>query len=226
MDYLNKIKNLYIEKNIKINKNKPYAACIIEPRNDPILELVIYNFMYYLSDNWSLYIFHGTDNEQYVKNITKNMGDIYYHNLNVKNLTIRDYNKLCTSIDFYKQFHCDKILIFQLDTLLRKKIPIEYMQYDYVGAPWKNKIVGNGGLSLRDKRAMIDVLSKFPFIYNENEDYYFAKVCLMFNKKIPTFDIACKFSIECVWNDDPIGMHNPHIYNFPSYEKFLELLKI
>jgi hypothetical protein len=227
MNYLYKFKNKCENKIWKIKKNQPRAAVIIEPRSDELLELVLMNFMYFLEDDWSLYIFHGTKNENYVKNITKNMGDIYYVNLNVDNLTVYSYNRLLTSNNFYNQIHCDNILIFQIDTLLRKPIPMDLLKYDYVGAPWTPGIpgiggmVGNGGLSLRRASTMKKIISEHKYD-GVNEDAYFSRHCK--DKYYPAdFETASSFSIETYWHPDPIGIHQPHVQNFPK-DEYLKLL--
>jgi hypothetical protein len=55
-------------------------------------------------------------------------------------------------------------LIFQLDTLLSEQYKnniYNFLDYDYVGAPWAfNHKVGNGGLSLRKKSKMLEILNK------------------------------------------------------------------
>lgn len=210
-----------------IKKNQPLAAVIVEPRQDELLDLVINNFMYFLQKDWSLYIFHGTKNEEYVKEITKNMGDIYLINLKVENLTPEKYNQLLTSEEFYNHFHCEKILIFQTDTLLRKEIPKEFFEYDYVGAPWSKNIsgiwggmVGNGGLSLRKVSKMKQIIKYQKYNPVINEDGYFSYYAKILRFHIPTYDLASKFAIETVFHPDPVGLHKPEMENyFKSKEK-------
>lgn len=201
------IKYLYVFKdkcknqNKKFKKDQKYAAVIIEPREKEIFELVLYNFMYFLSDEWSLYIIHSINNEKYVKNITKDMGDIYFYCLNTDNLNINEYNQLLVSSTFYDIFHCDTVLIFQLDTVLRKKIPIEMLQYDYIGAPWNEKLikignnVGNGGLSIRKVSTMKSIIDTFKYD-GSNEDVFFCKYGWISNLNWAPFDVASKFSVE------------------------------
>jgi hypothetical protein len=87
------------------------------------------------------------------------------------------YNRLMTSERIWEEMIADKILIFQADTRLcsnsRRSIR-DFLEYDYVGAPWQPRHalklnaentrlnggdnmlrVGNGGLSLRSRSAMI-----------------------------------------------------------------------
>lgn len=66
---------------------------------------------------------------------------------------------------------------FQTDSIIlsenKEKIN-SFLQYDYVGAPWTNQNIGNGGLSLRNKNKMIEIIQHKPTIYNQNEDIFFS----------------------------------------------------
>ena len=106
------------------------------------------------------------------------------------------YNNLLKNIDLYENIPTETFLIFQTDTLINPKykhLIYEFIDYDYVGAPWSfNSQVGNGGLSLRKKSKMIDIIKKKKYyleinkhivelnkneheIYvNVNEDSYFS----------------------------------------------------
>ncbi len=93
--------------------------------------------------------------------------------------TIRSYNKLCLSKDFYKRFfHYDYMLVYQSDAYVFKN-DLEYwvqQDYDYIGAPfYKNNrepfdmklwSVGNGGFSLRSIKKCYQLLSRIKFYYS------------------------------------------------------------
>jgi hypothetical protein len=72
------------------------------------------------------------------------------------------YNNLLKNINLYEIIPTENFLIFQTDTLINPKykdLIYEFINYDYVGAPWIiNNQVGNGGLSLRKKSKMIDII--------------------------------------------------------------------
>lgn len=69
-----------------------------------------------------------------------------------------------TNINLYENIPTETFLIFQTDTLINPKykdLIYEFIDYDYVGAPWiSNGDVGNGGLSLRKKSKMIEIIKK------------------------------------------------------------------
>lgn len=213
------------------SNNENYTAIIIEPRQHKALELVLSNFMENLDKRWNFIIFHGIDNEEYIKNIISN-NELDYNrikmvNLNVHNLTIGDYNSLFYDKLFYDYIPTEMFLVFQTDTLICKKykdLIYDFMKYDYVGAPWvetnwnqdtcTNK-VGNGGLSLRRKSKMLELLNNCNH-NNANEDFFFSKLICNCNYDVelnkPSEADAKKFAIEHIYNDKTFGVHKPWLY--------------
>ena len=96
--YLN-IYNANKLENIKKNDTKKFCV-IIEPRKHFQLVPVIKNFMSLLK-SWGLIIYHGTENEEFVKENCRDYNNIYFENLNVSNLTIFDYSNLLSDSNFY-----------------------------------------------------------------------------------------------------------------------------
>lgn len=190
-----------------IPKTTDKIMVIIEPRRHHLLEAVLRNFAFYLAPKgWGLMIFHGTDNEEYLKNIIKYWDYVHLVNMGVANLSIRDYNMMLTSVEFWERIPSEHILIFQTDTFIRNNNIDEFIGYDYVGAPWEwlNRC-GNGGLSLRRKSAMISAIKRVQY-NGVNEDVYFSLDCGL---NIPSFEVGKRFSVESVLYDNPFGFHKP-----------------
>lgn len=211
-----------------------YAGVIVEPRCHPDLELVLRNFAYMLP-NWSLYIYHSKHNEDYVKRICDYATNVHYICFTDDNIGIEEYNKLLLSTEFYHSIDAQKILVFQTDSLIRKKGIESYLQYDYVGAPFhhhmrhRNPIiidneyivpVGNGGISLRTKDVMIRLLEtylpKFTTLCSQgkigsNEDLFFMYAMHVDEDvhKCP-LDVAITFSVESLFYLDPLCWHKPY----------------
>ena len=197
-----------------------YTAIIIEPREHPALEFVLENFLSNLDNKWNFIIFHGNNNKKYVYEIINNKlfkykNKITMINLNVDNLSLQDYNNLLVSRDFYKNIPTDVFLIFQTDTIIcsdYKDLINDYIKYDYVGAPWKtNQKIGNGGLSLRRKSKMLEIIDNCKYD-DKPEDVYFTLSCPNINRNVPLFEDAKRFSIETVYNDISFGVHKPWIH--------------
>ena len=230
--YILYIKNYYSEKYDSpsiLNNKHIYTAVIIEPRKHKALEFVLKNFTSMLDERWTFIIFHGNNNEDYVKDIinTKlsyNINRIKLINLNVDNLSINDYNSLLFSSSFYDNIKTELFLIFQTDTMIcsnYKNNIYNFLNYDYVGSPWNvnffnlNRYVGNGGLSLRRKSKMLEIINKFSDqIKGFNEDVVFSiKFYDNIDIKIPSVEEAKNFGIEQIYNDTSFGVHKPWIYH-------------
>jgi hypothetical protein len=196
-----------------LNKKK-YTAVIVEPREHKALEFVLQNFLENLPSEWKILIMHGNKNINYInniinKNLIKHKNRLSMINLEIDNLTINDYNNLLVSEKFYNNIPTELFLIFQTDSIIckeNKNLINNFLKYDYVGAPWPAKKVGNGGLSLRKKSKMIQKIRNCNY-NNEPEDVFFSNDCN--NLKKPSVDDAKYFSIEGVINDKSFGTHKP-----------------
>lgn len=220
------------------NKNM-YTAVIIEPRDHKALEFVLNNFLTNLSDEWTFIIFHGNKNILYVNDILKKLDTSYRNkitlkNLNVDNLTLPEYNNLLVSKDFYDKIPTEVFLIFQTDSIIcsdYKDLINDFIKYDYVGAPWKGGNVGNGGLSLRRKSKMLEIIDKCEY-KDEPEDVFFGTSCPDIKRNTPQYEDAKKFSMETIYNDISFGVHKPWIHlknedivNKNNFCKDLSILK-
>ena len=81
--------------------------------------------------------------------------------------------------------------------------------------------VGNGGLSLRKKSKMLEILNKYPTHHKDgwliNEDVFFS----VHAQNKPTAEEAKNFSIEGLYNDKAFGVHKA--YKSVKLEWFPEL---
>uniref|UniRef100_A0A6C0FF70 DUF5672 domain-containing protein n=1 Tax=viral metagenome TaxID=1070528 RepID=A0A6C0FF70_9ZZZZ len=194
------------------------AAVIVEPRKHEYLIPIVKDNLKKLPSATKFYVFHGTDNEDFVRSgfgPEIESGKMILKNLGVKNLKILDYNNLLTSKDFWNSIDGENILIYQTDTVIcgdpgDKLKP--FLKYDYVGAPWvngkhSNGKGGNGGLSFRKKSAMLKALrdKKYNGLADIAEDIYFSNSDLNF----PSQEEAKKFSAETMYSKSPFGVHKP-----------------
>lgn len=214
-------------------KNREYAGVIVEPREHEHLSLVLRNFAYMLPD-WSLYIFHSRENEGFIRGILGNNHNVNLVRYSDGNISTKQYNNLLVSKYFYDNIRCNKMLVFQTDSFIRRKGIEEFLRYDYIGAPWtedtvpihigKDKIdtnlgslltsnirIGNGGFSLRDKSVMLDVIDRLYYT-DINEDVYFSMGTTLLGGKLPSVEIASSFSVECIYHPDPIGWHKAYYF--------------
>lgn len=204
------------------------AAVIVEPRNHKHLITVIENMLDIFPDI-KIYIFHGKNNKELVKNIqTQHINKIILYNIGVENLNIYSYNYLLTRTEFYKSIPSTHILVFQTDSILFTKSTVDitnYFKYSYVGAPWKHSWphtihnkkgnylngwicskIGNGGLSLRNRSDMIEALDRYPYEKSSFpiEDVYFGSAMMYLGKKMPTTNVAACLFFESVYSKEAI----------------------
>ena len=209
-----------------------YTAIIIEPRKHPAFLYVVKNALNVLDCN--IIIYHGNLNKNFVQRMVTTIADnrVSTVHLNVDNFTQNEYSIfLKTNKEFYETIPTDTFLMFQLDSILFKKnkhLINQFLNYDYVGAPWEANEVGNGGLSIRKKSKMLEIIEKEP--YNDDpEDVFFSM-----NKTVPLNKPSAKeaahFSVENVYEAVTLGSHQPwkqrHTNFYRLYPELFEFEKI
>lgn len=167
-----------------------------------------------------------------------------------RRFSMQFYNELLKSREFWEQLQdYERVLLVQDDGFVIRTGDIDaFLKFDYVGAPWdpaapyntymrdsehhriSPNYVGNGGLSLRNPRAMLELCGRqdddagaralhFDGLQPEPEDVFFAKMCLRHNKLLPTFEEAKRFSSEEVLCMESLGFHKVWGYHSPDRVK-------
>ena len=202
-----------------------YSAIILEPRPHPAFNLVLDNFLNRLDDRWNFIIFCGNFNYKFLitminNNFSNHKNRIKLIKLNINNVHLmrKEYDDIFKSVKFYEYIPTEMFLVFQLDTLISDVYYnniYDFMDYDYVGAPWlhnndyNNINVGNGGLSLRRKSKMLEIIQNREYERDRNEDSWFVYYD---NINKPHYEEAKKFSVETYFYDKSFGVHNPWHY--------------
>jgi len=216
-----------------IVKNNPLEAVLIEYRVFPHLEFLIRNAILKLGDKWSHTVVCGNLNYDFMVAMCANISpEITVIKTDYDNLNQSTYSVLLASKSFWEMFTGEKILLYQEDSCIFKSNIDDFLQWDYIGAPWPKtqndtpNCVGNGGFSLRTKQCMIDVIDRIS-IYDTNmtsstsdymrnngmtvcpEDVYFSKNMQDYDiGTVADWDSAFAFSSESVCNGDSFGGHN------------------
>jgi hypothetical protein len=201
-----------------------YTAIIIEFREHKALGYVLNNFLENLSEDWKFIIFHGNLNKEFVQLLIDNELHNYKERITTvhipyNNLLPHEYSSLLTNERIvYDNIPTETFLIFQTDTIIIKKnkyLINQFLKYDYVGAPWSSGYneVGNGGLSLRKKSKMLEIIEKENMERRKlPEDLFFAKAENVSLYKPDSFE-ASKFSIEnYIGCGNSFGCHKPWAY--------------
>jgi len=158
--------------------------------------------------------------------------------------SVKDYNKLMLSKEFYEAFQSyEYILTYQLDCLVFSD-QLEYwcdQGYDFIGAPWYKEIlpwvkedsVGNSGFCLRNVQNCLKVLNKIDAKdIRCNDDIFFGlkakKIFLDF--KVAPPEVAVGFSFEtaprlCFRRNNyklPFGCHAWYRYDKKFWMPYIE----
>ena len=156
--------------------------------------------------------------------------------------SVDDYNEIIFQ-DLHKYFETSHCLIVQSDSFVVNSNlwKEEFLDFDYIGAPWSNKVqvnsdvvlnmekncVGNGGFSLRSRK-LVDITSKinyenlkFPIKW---EDviicHYLYKEMLNNGIRFAPPELAAQFSMENVNHlygqdvNSVFGFHGKHLREY------------
>ena len=232
----------YFIKHIPIpifKKSSYYETVLIEFRIFPHLEFLIRNTILKLNnEKWSHTIICGTTNYDFIYTICQEISlNINIIKMDIDNLTQSEYSELLTTAFFWNLLKGEKILIYQEDSILFKNNIEDFLNYDYIGAPFNKSAndtpnsVGNGGLSLRSKSKMLKIINSIPVdtcVFNNStlnymefakmtfppEDVYFSKCMQDFQiGNVADWNIAYNFSSEQIFNPNSFGGHKFWVSN-------------
>jgi hypothetical protein len=209
------------------------VAIIVETRKHKAMPFVLNNVMSILPDEWNLQIFHGSNNLDYINeviDVTEYSDKVTLTNLNIDSISQQDTNlEIMLNENFWNQVIAETVLYFECDTMLcpNSEYKIEdFEHFDYIGGYWGNQlydlddkypVVMNGGLSIRKKSFMLDIIKNELQSYlksggNPCEDYFVTECVNHFN--MPTTKEVLSFSIDNGYmyplnNKAPFGVHKP-----------------
>ncbi len=224
-----------------MEKEKRYAAVIIETRPlENLKEILWDNHASKLPDNWDIIII-GQKRENHFSSPTYLLSINYpetiisydfVSSINGKkcegDLSSEDYNLILTDPDFWHSLsRYDRVLIFQHDSKILKRDDEKlqsFLKCDYVGAAWSFQYHGgNGGLSIRNPKAMLHIIKNRPYRYPQdgNEDVYFSNELFNIEGDNSGYYLAdrntCKeFSCESIFALGTFGVHAIDKYLTPE----------
>jgi hypothetical protein len=184
-------------------------AVLIETRHEDALRYVLPGTLKYLPRGWGLTIFHSTRNEDFVRDICRTIGNVHFHRLpdSLDLADFRNYNRLLTDPAFWNLIDAEHVLIFQWDSLLTGQGIESFLGYDFIGAPWHNGRIGNGGFSLRNVKLMRDICVRHTPGDFENEDEFFSRHLYAEDHRIPDLDTARAFCSQ--YAEESLAYHRP-----------------
>lgn len=153
--------------------------------------------------------------EQHEKFLPKGT-DVYW----IKNEeinSIRDYNQLLLSKRLWRNIQSDRVLLFQWDSFLLKEGIEDFLQWDYIGAPWRFQAHGgNGGLSIRNPKMMLEIIDKVNWTGTPNEDIVYCNYMFENGMNLAPREECEKFSVESIFKLGTFGGHAIDVWLTPS----------
>ena len=139
----------------------------IEFRLLPYTIFIIKNIILKLGSSWSHTIICGNNNYDFYNNFKQEYNlNIKIIRLNINNCTREEYSIMLLDSEFYNYFSGKYLLFYQEDSIVFRNFDKKFLKYDFIGAPYYNKDVGNGGFSLRNKETIMKICKKYfdPYI--------------------------------------------------------------
>ncbi|KAI4200888.1 MAG: hypothetical protein LQ348_001705 [Seirophora lacunosa] len=208
------------------------TAVIFEGRKSANLVPLILHFSSVLGPEWPIKVFHTAENRDAFSispafQRQTSSGHISLEQL-PSNVTLTNQpaiSRFFTQPWLYHRLAPAKhILFFQTDSILCANSPRmveDFLEYDFVGAPIDSKFGSgmNGGLSLRNRERVLEVLGRSNFTGDprdaEFEDQWFFREMKNLppgpngqpGANLPSPEIAARFSVETMWHRQPFGLH-------------------
>lgn len=225
------------------------VAVIIEDRSLSNLTPLILHFSSVLGPTWPIVLF--TSGKSLVNHSTSFLQAVEQGRISVRSLP-EDINlkertaisELLTTPWLWEQLApAGHVLLFQADSILcaNSKLRMDdFLQYDFVGAPIDVPVEGNaghgegynGGLSLRNRSMILDIVKRYSWKGEKAEGKIFQEgcvtkaPCLKFEDQwfyhkmkeipgahLPSKEVASTFAVETVWYDTPLGYHQVERWN-------------
>ena len=125
----------------QLKKNSTFNSIIIENRIVINFEQILKNHIYFLNKNnkdvkWGLQIFHCEGNENFIRNIVDGWENVVLTKLDIEHIDKKSHTELFKSLDFWESVQGETILNFQIDSMLLRDLSDNFLQYDFIGAPW------------------------------------------------------------------------------------------
>ncbi|TVY39287.1 hypothetical protein LSUB1_G004728 [Lachnellula subtilissima] len=240
------------------NKTNTFSnvAAIIEDRPLSNLAPLILHFSSVLGPDWPIVLFTSTGST------LLNQSVAFQRAVDEGRISIRalpeDTNfenhaavsELLTAPWFWEQLApAGHVLLFQADSIICANSELrmeDFLRYDFVGAPVDVPVGGtaghgegyNGGLSLRNRSMVLDVVKQYnwkgemesgaisqegcvtkaPCLKFEDQ-WFYHKMKDIPGVSLPSKEVASTFAVETVWYDTPLGYHQVERWNANRMDK-------
>jgi hypothetical protein len=225
--YYNLLNISQIDSNIINNYTSkyPYIALIVDDRASQEVVNAVTNVLQHIPTDWKVQIIAPIQhwsfyNASSLSPLITN-GRVFMTSLDFPraDFTGNEYiNLILTSASFWHQVQ----LYFQIDSVICSNSSYkltDFLEYDFIGAPWTNGRCCNGGFSLRSRKKMLQLFesghARYRF-HEVNEDIWLHRNLPHFNGRIAPNHIAKKFSVESIYYPRPFAVHKPNFEKLGS----------
>jgi hypothetical protein len=200
-----------------------HAAVIVDDQANEALIRAILNVIKNIPPDWPIQIMTPAENYRFLNTsvLEKYMsrGKIFMtpFNYSKRNSLISTFayrNKILTSLQFWRQVRGEKILLFQTDSTFCSNSSyklIDFLEYDFIGAPWHSGGCCSGGISLRSRKKILQVLNRMKYTGKSNEDEWYSQQLVHVNASIPPREVARTFSVQTIYQPYPLTIYKPMI---------------
>ncbi|KAK6356627.1 hypothetical protein TWF718_000971 [Orbilia javanica] len=207
-----------------LNFNKTKVALLIEDRPLGQLAPLMLHMINVVPPDWSFRFYGSQESINHLNHslpiqMWERLGKLTME-LVPSNLTLHGQQELSrtfTNLWFYETLlaPAEYLLVFQTDSIMCANSGMnlnDWLHFDWVGAPWSRDSAygGNGGLSLRRVRPIIELLKREsrPDGHPELEDLWLCnRLAKMPGVNMANGTIEAQFSVEAVWHEKPMGYH-------------------
>ncbi|EFQ27039.1 hypothetical protein CGRA01v4_08065 [Colletotrichum graminicola] len=170
--------------------NHSKVALLVENRPNPILAPLMLHFISVVPPDWRFRFMGSIESVKFInqsvairEQVAAGKLDLTYIPANMSTAGQEMISRYLTNLWLYETVlqPAEWLLVFQTDSILcanSKRNINDYLEYDWIGAPWNpgGRWGGNGGLSIRRVSAMIDILRNQQRVDNsEPEDVWLAE---------------------------------------------------
>ena len=192
---------------------------LVERRIHPNLAFVLYNAAYY-GEGWGITVICSDVNYEYCKTVVGDKKTVaiipMFTGIGTPEQGKQEYNQLLQSAHFYSLFGEDHLCLIETDCYFRRKIPDWVLEYDLVGCPYQwDETMAGGGLSFRNRKAMIEICNRFPTKLDA-QDVYMWKGAEELQLRLPSFETAANQLTESIFSLNPFGVHQWWTFFFPK----------
>ena len=218
--YSKSFRNIFYLNSLNTSIDYPYIALIVDDRANISVVNAVLNVFQHVPNDWKVQMVIPNKYWPYYMNSSLafyiKSNRILFTSLNDSSngRSSRNYiNPILTSIEFWRQVKGKRVLFFQSDSVLCSNASsniTDFLEYDFIGAPWRVGGCCNGGLSIRNRNKIIELLERKRFIWKPNqinEDGWFTKHLPSVNGRVAPRSVARRFSVETIYYPSPFAIH-------------------